>query len=107
MDALHLAIEDDGRSFEIATGSTVVVVLAENPTTGYRWAVDQLDSEILALERSEFERGMLSGIGAGGMRKLAFTAHCAGTTDVVLKLSREWLGDMDVGGRFAVSLKVL
>lgn len=72
-------------------GETIYVRVVENPTTGYRWSVESLDTDLLRLEGSEFETSG-SGIGAAGKRTFVFTAASRGRGQIVLRLWREWQG---------------
>lgn len=106
MADLILTQADDGGRFEAASGATLTVRLAENPTTGFRWAIDEAEETILALVRSELEQPHSPRVGQGGMRVLTFRAERPGTTPLHLKHWREWEGDRSVIDRFAVTLVV-
>lgn len=84
---------DDGRTIEVKTGDEISIRLEENPTTGYRWAVEQMDESILELQNSDYEKRQDSAIGGGGERRLTFRARQAGTTRLLLKNQREWEKD--------------
>ena len=106
MPQLALTPADDGKSFEVDQGDVVVIGLDENPTTGYRWAVDRRDADILELQGSDFSPGTGAGIGGGGRRTLVFKARKAGTARVQLKLWRDWEGESSTTDRYAVTLRV-
>src|SRR5664279_4227950 len=44
---LSLVEKDSGRTIDIRSGETVEITLPENATTGYRWAIDHCDEEII------------------------------------------------------------
>jgi len=50
-------------SIEVRQGSIIVVRLPENPTTGYRWVIEETDEEILEPESSDFALRPDAGIG--------------------------------------------
>lgn len=83
-------------SVNAGLGETIVVRLDENPTTGYRWALDRLDSDLLESEGSDFQIRPESGIGAGGLRTFAFKALSRGRGTIELKLWRGWQGSDSV-----------
>ena len=50
MATLTLTATDNGKSFQLNVGDEIVIHLKENPTTGFRWAIDQADDSILSLQ---------------------------------------------------------
>jgi inhibitor of cysteine peptidase len=104
---LGLTRVDSGKTFEVHSDDMIVTRLPENPTTGYRWAIDEIDEEALKLEESGF--ALISGadIGGTGERRLSFKAKRTGTTHVELKLWREWEGDKSVSDHYDFTIHVL
>jgi inhibitor of cysteine peptidase len=95
---------DAGKTIAVHSGERVTIQLDENPTTGYRWAIDQIDEQILTLENSSFVAA--PGVGSGGQRTFQFRAHSPGTVHLQLKNWREWLGDASIRDRFDVTIAV-
>lgn len=60
---LTLTHADKGKSFEARQNDVIILRLPENPTTGYRWALEEMDEEILKLKDSDFALSPDSGIG--------------------------------------------
>jgi len=81
---------DAGSTVELEPGGTLTVRLEEVPTTGYRWAVDDVDSGILDFEESGYERYSEGGVDGGGRRTFTFRAGATGTTTLQMELRREW-----------------
>ena len=75
---------------EARQDDVIVLSLPENPTTGYRWALEEVDEEILGLKDSDFALSPDARIGGGGERRLSFRAKKAGIANVELKLVRSW-----------------
>jgi inhibitor of cysteine peptidase len=69
-------------------GDHVVIRLPENPTTGYRWRVDDVDDRVLTLESSTFEPPEPPIPGAGGWRAIHLRAVGPGTARLHLALGR-------------------
>ncbi|MCP4366226.1 MAG: protease inhibitor I42 family protein [Planctomycetes bacterium] len=103
---LKIGEADDGKSFQIGRGGTVTLRLPGNPTTGYTWAVDEIDKKVLELVDSSYSRSSPERIGSGGWRTLTFKAIAAGTTPVRLKYWRVWEGDASVVKRFDITIQV-
>jgi inhibitor of cysteine peptidase len=93
---------DRGRTIAVDKGSTVTVRLRENPTTGYRWAVESMEG--LDLLRDRAEPG--TGVGAAGARVLEFRATRAGSNRLRLKHWRDWEGESSVTDRYELSINV-
>jgi inhibitor of cysteine peptidase len=96
---------DNGRTVELRVGDTVRVTLAENATTGYRWAIDRCDEDVIEPLGSE-PRYPSGAIGSGGEVTFSFQGKKAGTGEVVLKNWRQWEGDASVTNRFRIRLNV-
>jgi inhibitor of cysteine peptidase len=87
---LILTQAEKGTSFEVQEDDVIIVRLPENPTTGYRWAFEDINQEILEPERSDFSLRPDAGIGGGGERSLTLRAKRSGRAHVELKLARAW-----------------
>jgi inhibitor of cysteine peptidase len=95
---------DVGRTVSVNSGDMIVVQLEENPTTGYLWKLEELDSQILQLTSEDYEAAG-SGIGGGGQRKLVFKANNAGLSPLKLKCVRQWEPDSPLS-TFSVMIDV-
>jgi inhibitor of cysteine peptidase len=98
---------DNDKTIEVQVGDSIVVRLAENPTTGFTWAIDKAGDDVLRLETSEYSPAADAGVGGGGQRSLTFKATKAGTVKLQLKLWREWEGDKSIAERFAATVRVI
>lgn len=96
---------DDGGEFRVRQGDLITIVLDENLTTGYEWAVEELDRFVLEPEDSEYEQGWRSGFGGGGQRTLTLRAARAGTGSARFRLEHPW-GESDPVRRFGVTIHV-
>lgn len=100
---MELTEKDSGSRRTVRVGEDIVVTLPENPTTGYRWAAD-VDTSALSQTDDRYTGGTTPR-GAGGLRRLTFTALRAGTVHVHLVKKRAWEKD-DGGEQFTVDLTV-
>jgi inhibitor of cysteine peptidase len=105
MSAVTLSKADEGKTIEVHRGDTVNVQVDENPTTGYRWAVDNDGGKILSLQNSDYA-SVGGGIGGGGQRTFSFKANRAGTSHIQLKHWRDWQGDSSIIDHFDVTVRV-
>ena len=101
-----LTQEDNGKTIEIKTGDSLVVNLDENPTTGYRWAVERGSEDLLNPSGSEFIQNPDAKTGAGGTRVFTFQALKPGKTSLNIKHWRAWQGDSSVTHRFGVEILI-
>ena len=106
MPDITLTQADNGAALEITPGSRILLQLAENPTTGYVWAVDELDQQVLTVEDSSISLAPDPQVGGGGNRILTFRAVAPGAAHLRLKLWREWQGDTSVMNRFEAAIQV-
>jgi inhibitor of cysteine peptidase len=106
MPDFTLTEEDSGKPIKVPVGALVHLRLRENPTTGYRWSLPDLKSELLALESDEYEPAPGSGIGGGGIRHFVFRAKTAGKVELQMKMKRPWEGDDRAAEIFKLDLTI-
>jgi inhibitor of cysteine peptidase len=106
MPGLTLTQADNGKSVEARQGDPIVIRLDENPTTGYRWAVDKSNDGVIALQHMDYAQASGTGVGGGGQRTFTFKAIGSGTAAIQLKLWRDWEGDKSITDRFNVTVQV-
>lgn len=97
--------EQNGRVIVVKVGDSIVLQLPENPTTGYVWALDSVDSTLLETGAPAFHGGG-AGVGTGGEKTWTLAARAPGRTRVALKRWRHWEGDTSIVERFAVTLDI-
>lgn len=72
---------------------TATIVLEENPTTGYTWAVSIDDQNIVNLKSDSYtQTGNKNIVGAGGVHKYVFEAGNPGTAVITFDLGQQWSG---------------
>ena len=49
-----LTSADNGRTVDLRVGDQVTLRLPENPSTGYRWAVDAADASLVEIQEGEY-----------------------------------------------------
>jgi inhibitor of cysteine peptidase len=105
MSILTLTTTDNGTTVETRQEDEIIVRLAENPTTGYRWHLDQLP-EGLEQVQDTFILDPDPQIGSGGTREFRFRATTPGTAKLELKHWQQWEGEGSVTEHFAVEIRV-
>ncbi|MGB8502957.1 protease inhibitor I42 family protein [Mycobacterium sp.] len=101
---ITLTERDDGGRVRAHVGDTIEVRLPENASTGYRWALDDLDTHLFELS----EAGATyphEAIGSGGEAWFRITVLAPGNAAVRLKYWRQWEGEGGVAKRFTVEVE--
>ncbi|SRR6266853_1347858 len=101
-----LTQKDDGQSLQVPVGARIKIDLPENPTTGYRWNVQELESESIAVESDNYTSGEGVGIGGAGIRHFTFQAKAPGKATINLKNKRQWEPEEKAMSQFSVVIFV-
>jgi inhibitor of cysteine peptidase len=92
MATYRLGKSDGGKVVSVRQGDEIVVALPENPTTGYRWAID-LSGSILKLAGPPAFLGTGETVGSGGVRTFTVIAEEVGDSVLTFQLRRPWETD--------------
>jgi inhibitor of cysteine peptidase len=104
---VHLTINDNGSTIEIAVDTVVTISLEGNPSTGFAWAIDHNDQTILKNIQSKFDATSAASIGSNGKFTFRFQCQKKGNGKISLKYWRHWEGDASVTKRFEVRVKAI
>lgn len=86
-----LTAGDAGKTVTIAPGSTLVVELESNPTTGYDWYVKGAVPSQLTTVAEEYRSEASPGtVGGGGVKTFTFEGADAGSGTLTLVYVRPW-----------------
>ena len=96
---------DNGKLITLKKGDRIQIKLAENPTTGFQWAINT-PKNFLSLEKSDYVAASPQLMGSGGERILTFLAQKTGKTSLKLKLWRSWEGEKSVVNRYQINIKI-
>lgn len=109
-----LSERDNGRVVTVRVGEEVRVALPENATTGFRWAMDHVDGDVIEVLDEDVAYGAgtagsgtagSAAVGSGGVVVFRFRARKPGLGELRLKHWRHWEGDASVNRRFSVKLQ--
>lgn len=103
---MTLKSSDHGKTVEVPLGESITIRLPENPTTGYRWAVDSITQSHLTIDEGHFVPAAGSGVGGGGYREMVVHTKQEGVGEVRLKLRQPWEDESAVSDRFEVRVVV-
>ncbi len=90
MNQLVLGEADNNRELDVAVGTSVTIRLPENPSTGFRWQLNEGAADGLELVANEFEPSTALMPGAGGLRVFRFVARSAGPAQLELSYAQPW-----------------
>jgi inhibitor of cysteine peptidase len=93
-----------GQTLDLPVGQVMEVRLAENPTTGYRWAVVANGAPACAVLNDRFERPA-GPPGAGGEHMWQIKGIAAGECEIAMHYRRSFQPDA-VGQSFALHVRV-
>jgi inhibitor of cysteine peptidase len=98
-----LTQQDNGRRVPVQVGDLVEIHLAENATTGYRWALDSNDAKVVKL--GDATAGYPNAaVGSGGEAIFRLEVVGVGSSTLSLKCWRHWEGVGSIIQRFAVTI---
>jgi inhibitor of cysteine peptidase len=81
------------REMTIPQGSTLLVDIPSNPSTGFSWTgPDIAEPAVVKLDDSKYNAPESQVVGAAGTQTWTFTAAGKGTTKVTMQYSRPWEG---------------
>ncbi|CRI58695.1 MULTISPECIES: protease inhibitor I42 family protein [Pseudomonas] len=104
-------VELDGESEcpkRLQVGQTLTLTLPSNPTTGYRWLVQNPASEILrSLGPEVYSSPEQAGIvGSGGLSSWRFQAKAAGEGHLILVYQQPWAPEVRPVQTFDCAIRV-
>jgi inhibitor of cysteine peptidase len=100
-----LTAADNGRTVELPVGDEVALRLPENATTGYRWAIDSADANLVDIKEGQYV-STSEKMGGGGEAQWLIKAKAPGATSIKLKRWRQWEGESSVVERYEITLRI-
>ena len=100
-----LTAADNGRTVELPVGDEVALHLPENATTGYRWAIDSADANLVDIKEGQYVSASEK-MGGGGEAQWLIKAKAPGATSIKLKRWRQWEGESSVVQRYEITLRI-
>jgi inhibitor of cysteine peptidase len=101
-----LTSDNSGTTYRMDIDEVIVVSLDSNATTGYEWAIDELDETVVTSLGSTYIAPANGAVGQGGIEEWTFEALDSGITTLSLKYWRPWEGDASIVDRFELMLEV-
>ena len=101
-----LTEQDAGHTVEVRPGGLLDVTLDGNPTTGYQWEVDSVDSAVLKQVGEPTFKADSTAVGSGGKVTLHFQGIAAGQTTLKLIYHRSFEKNVPPAKTFEVTVTV-
>ena len=54
MSEIVILDSDRGKTFAVQVGDFIAILLPENPTTGYRWEISEVDNQLVESQGSDY-----------------------------------------------------
>lgn len=104
---LQVAAKDNGKTFDLAKGGTLEVLLAGNPgSTGYLWGLESGNAAVLKPQGDFTFKGGANMPGASGTFSFKFTAVAAGTATLKFANKQPWNLNDPQAQTFSVTINV-
>jgi len=100
-----LTSADNGKTADLRVGDEATLRLPENPSTGYRWAVDTTDPNLINLRQVNYVSAS-NAMGVGGEVEWLIEAKAPGAAEVKFKRWRPWEGDSSIVERYTITLRI-
>lgn len=97
----------NGSAVTMEQGQELVVRLESNPTTGYGWTVQNVDTAVLQqVGDIEYEPADTGLVGSGGWESCRFQALSSGETTLQMIYHRSWEENVDPEQTFTLTVTV-
>jgi inhibitor of cysteine peptidase len=88
---VELSEDDSGAALDVDRGTTLVIKLPANPTTGYSWSLVTSGAGVVSQGEPTFVRDASTDkLGAGGAEAWSFTAQQSGEQELRFEYRRAW-----------------
>ena len=94
-----------GKRVEVFVGSSVIVTLDSNVTTGYSWDLKEISNPaVLEKTDNKYIAPTSNLMGAGGQEVWTFKALAPGTTNLNMEYSQPWAGGQKAARSFILTV---
>lgn len=105
-NSVKIGSESNGKTITINQGTSLILSIEGNPTTGYAWEVTDVDQNILSLTGEPGFKTDSKMVGSGGVYTFKFKAETPGTTTLTLDYFRSFEPDNPPLETFSVTVIV-
>ncbi|MEV6427370.1 protease inhibitor I42 family protein [Nocardia sp. NPDC051463] len=108
-DALAVTDSNNGQERTLRIGQQLVVSLPANPSTGYTWALGELEQQVLRQDSEPDYRpdpNVPAAPGSGGTAVWTFVGNSVGVAQLTLHYTRPWEQGIDPAQKFSLTIKV-
>jgi inhibitor of cysteine peptidase len=105
---IDLTESDSGAKLDVDRGTTLVIRLPANPTTGYSWSLVTSGNSVQSQGEPTFVQSASAGerIGVGGTETWSFTAQESGEQELRFEYRRAWERDVPPAKSLSYSIRV-
>ncbi|TAK30615.1 MAG: hypothetical protein EPO21_18895 [Chloroflexota bacterium] len=103
---VRVSADEDGQTIDLQVGQELVISLEANPSTGFAWEVEEVDSSILTQTGDITFEPESDLIGAPGLATIGFEAVAEGQSPLTLVYRRPWETDIPPVKTFSITVRV-
>jgi inhibitor of cysteine peptidase len=103
---MTLTDQDNGKTIDLTKGTTLVVKLASNASTGYSWSVQSHSPLFKPLDSSYKEQKQPAQVAAAGVQTFQWQATGPGNTTLRLEYRRPWEKSEPPAKTFSVNIQI-
>lgn len=101
---LRITESANGKNVDLRVGQRFIIVLQENPTTGFQWQFVENGKPVALLDR-DFFKASSRRLGSPGLHEWLFHAVSPGQAKIDMRLVRAW-DQSTVTRAFSIRLRV-
>ncbi len=94
MPSISLTEKDNQTTIKVRVADVIIITLAENPVTGFRWQVSKGQDKIVTLISEDFELPSNAKPGAGGIKTISLKVVNSKGGAVIIQNCKPWSGDV-------------
>lgn len=96
---------ENGKTIPVHVDDEIQIALDSNPTTGYRWTIENSDEALLTLKQDHFSASSRL-MGSSGTQVFTFVAQRAGTVHLHFAYGRTFIGEQSITRRWTVAIQI-
>ncbi|MBN1153509.1 protease inhibitor I42 family protein [candidate division KSB1 bacterium] len=105
-EVLLLDESNHSQTFYMTKGDEVVISLESNPTTGYKWEIVAIDTQVIVEKQRSDYVSQSKRLGASGTQRFYLIASDAGNSELALEYRRSWEREVQPIKRYSVKIHV-
>jgi len=106
-DTIDIIKKNNGNTISLTPKDIIKISLKANTTTGYQWAPENYNHQILKLIKTSYEPDNIKLMGSGGTYTAYFKVLNTGKTSIKLNYIRPWEKDTKPAESFKINIEAV